>query len=158
MSSRVRRTLGCRRSGPVDLYTLRWLSFSCTSYCLKLNVSSVLPTYLGSCGMFFSSSWVNTTEVCVESVGDVIVSGDNLASRCFEWSYIISNYSSLINVGVEALRVSFALSCNIDFLVAFGLLHCTFNQPSRSEVFSAGFISVVPLSFIINTVGSLMSL
>ena len=32
-SSRVRGTLGCRRSGPADLYTLRWFSFSCTSSC-----------------------------------------------------------------------------------------------------------------------------
>ena len=38
----------------------RWFSFSCTSSSLKLNVSSVLPKYLGSCGMLFSCSWVNT--------------------------------------------------------------------------------------------------
>ena len=60
MSSKVRRTLGCRRVGPVDLYTFRWFSFSCASSILKLNVSSVLPTYLGSCGMMFSCSWVNS--------------------------------------------------------------------------------------------------
>ena len=60
MSSRVHRTLGCRRWGPVDLYTLRWFSFPCTSASLKSNVSSVLPTYLGSCGILFSCSWVNT--------------------------------------------------------------------------------------------------
>ena len=42
------------------LNTLRWFSFSCTSFSLKLNVSSVLPTYLGICGMLFSCSWVNT--------------------------------------------------------------------------------------------------
>ena len=48
------------------------------------------------------------TKVCVESFGHVIVSGDYLASGRFEWSYIISNYSSLIDVGVEAFMVSFA--------------------------------------------------
>ena len=60
MSSSVRRTLRCIRSGPVDLYMLRWFSFSRKYSCLKLNVSSVLPTYLGSCGILFSCSWVNT--------------------------------------------------------------------------------------------------
>ena len=75
---------------------------------LKLNVSSVLPTYLGSCGMLFSCSWVNTELKYVLRVL-AIASGDNLASGCFERSYIISNYSSLIDVGIEeAFRVSFA--------------------------------------------------
>ena len=60
ISSNVCRTLRCRRSGPVDLYTSRWFSLSYTSYSLKLNVLIVLPTYLGSCGMLFSCSWVNT--------------------------------------------------------------------------------------------------
>ena len=59
-ASRVHRTLGSRRSDPVDLCTLRWFSFSRTSSCLKMNVSSVLPTYLGSYGMLFNCSWVNT--------------------------------------------------------------------------------------------------
>ena len=72
----------------------------------------------------------------------------------FEWSYIISNYSSLIDVGVEAFRVSFAYSRNIDLFVAFGLLHCSFNQLSSSEVFSTGFISVVPVSFIMGSLTS----
>ena len=48
MSSRVRRTLGCRRSGPVDLYTLRWFGFSSSYSSLNLNVSSVVATYLGA--------------------------------------------------------------------------------------------------------------
>ena len=60
ISSRVRRTLGDSRSGLVDLNTLRWFRFSCTSSRLKLYVSSVLPAYLGCCGMLFSCSWVNT--------------------------------------------------------------------------------------------------
>ena len=55
--------------------------------------------------MLFSCSWVNTTEVCVESVGHVIVSGDNLSSGCFEWSYVIFNYSSLIDVGIVVVVV-----------------------------------------------------
>ena len=108
------------------------------------------PWFPGSCLFPF---FVNCS-VCVESIGHVIVSGDHLASGCFEWSYIISIYSSLIDAGVEAFRVSFAYSCNIDFLVAFGLLHCSFNQPSSSEVFSTGFVCVVPPSFIIGSLTS----
>ena len=104
MSSRV---LGCRRSGPVDLYMLRWFTFSCTSSSLKLNVSSVLPTYMG---ILFSCSWVNTElkYVLIMCVGHVNVSGDNLSSGCLERSYIISNYSLLIVVRLGAFRVSFA--------------------------------------------------
>ena len=50
--------------------------------------------------------------------------------------------------------MGFALSGNIDFLVALGLLYYSFNQPSSSEVFSAGFVSFVPLSFIIGSLTS----
>ena len=61
--------------------------------------------------MLFRCLWVNTElVVCVESAGHVIVSGDNLASGCFDLSYIIFNYSSLIDVGIEAFTVSFAQS------------------------------------------------
>ena len=48
---------------------------------------------------------------CVQCVGYVLLSGDNLASGGLEGSYIISNYSSLIDVRVIAFRpfmVSFA--------------------------------------------------
>ena len=61
---------------------------------------------MGSCGLLFSCLWVNT-EVCVACVGHVNVSGDNLASLCLERSYIIPNYSILIDVRVEAFVVSF---------------------------------------------------
>ena len=72
-------------------------------------MSIVFPTYIGSCGRLFSCSWVNTElkYICVQFVGHVIVSGDNSARVCFEWSYIISNYSSLIDIIVEAFRVGF---------------------------------------------------
>ena len=59
--------------------------------------------------MLFNCSWVNTElKVCVENVGHVNVSGDNLTSGCLERSYVIPNYSSLIDVGAEAFRASFA--------------------------------------------------
>ena len=63
-----RRTLGCRRSGPVDLYMFRWISFSCTSSSRKLNVSGVLPAYLVNCGMLFSRSWVKAVQGSSRSV------------------------------------------------------------------------------------------
>ena len=61
------------------------------------------------CVAYMSGELWNVVQLFVgESVSHVIVSGDHLASGCFEWSYIISNYSSFIDVGVEACRVSFA--------------------------------------------------
>ena len=94
------------------------------------------------------------TEVCVECVSHVIVGRNNLASGCIEWSYIVSNYCSLIDVRVEAFRVGFAKSCNIDFLVECGVLHCSFYWPSRHDVISTGYVSVVPFSCIIGSLTS----